>query len=220
MDGPCIRLYFRGLIYEIRTKSMRWSMFTMKPLAIQRLNLGTFVTKIPTTMVCLTGKTRWKSEREPFRNWIGGFNMDLTYKNFDLTAFFQGAWGFNQRVALKWGVNFSELMYNERWTPENNHSDGLIPRLGGAGSNEWGSDFYYKKSDYLRLKTMSLGYNLPRSILQKVNIQNLRLYFAGTNVFTLSGMNKYSIDPEAPNGQGGYYYPQMRTFSFGINLTL
>ncbi len=170
------------------------------------------------------GLLNWKDQVEIGKgtvpNWIGGFNMDLTYKNFDLTAFFQGAWGFNQRVALKWGVNFSELMYNERWTPENNHSDGLIPRLGGAGSNEWGSDFYYKKSDYLRLKTMSLGYNLPRSILQKVNIQNLRLYFAGTNVFTLSGMNKYSIDPEAPNGQGGYYYPQMRTFSFGINLTL
>ncbi|MDP2335803.1 MAG: TonB-dependent receptor [Bacteroidota bacterium] len=153
-------------------------------------------------------------------HWIGGFNLDLAYKNFDITAFFQGAIGFYQRAVLGWGGNYSELMYNERWTPDNNHADGLIPRLGGSGTNNWNSDFYNKKADYLRLKTMSLGYNLPKSILQKVNIQNLRLYVAATNLFTISEMERYSIDPEAPNGLGGFYYPQMRTVSFGLNLSL
>ncbi len=170
------------------------------------------------------GLLNWKDAVEigqgTFPHWIGGLNMDVSYKNFDITAFFQGAWGFNQAILLKRGNNYSELMYNERWTPENNSKDGLIPRLGGAGSNNAASDFYYKKADYVRLKTMSLGYNLPQSILQKVNIQNLRLYVAGTNLFTISGLNQYSIDPEAPSGGGGYYYPQMRTFSFGLNLTL
>ena len=170
------------------------------------------------------GLLNWKDQVEigqgNFPHWIGGLNMDVRYKNFDLTAFFQGAWGFNNSIVLKRGMNYSELMYNERWTPDNNNKDGLIPRLGGSGTNNWGSDFYYKKSDYVRLKTASIGYNLPQSILQKVNIQNLRLYVAGTNLFTISGLNQYSIDPEAPSGGSGYYYPQMRTFSFGLNLTL
>ena len=170
------------------------------------------------------GLLNWKDEVEigqgTFPHWIGGLNMDVRYKNFDLTAFFQGAWGFNNSIVLKRGLNYSELMYNERWTPDNNSKDGLIPRLGGSNTNNWGSDFYYKKADYVRLKTASIGYNLPQSILQKVNIQNLRLYVAGTNLFTISGLNQYSIDPEAPSGGSGYYYPQMRTFSFGLNLTL
>jgi hypothetical protein len=146
--------------------------------------------------------------------------MDLAYKNFDLTAFFQGAFGFNQTVNLRWGTNYSELMYNERWTPDNNNANGIIPRLSGSNTNTYTSDFYTKKADYLRLKTLSVGYNLPKSILQKVNIQNLRLYLAANNIFTISELTRYSVDPEAPNGYGGYYYPQMRTVSFGLNLSL
>ena len=170
------------------------------------------------------GLLNWRDQVEigkgTLPHWIGGFNIDLAYKNFDLSAFFQGAFGFYQNVALKWGTNYSELMYNERWTPDNNKNNGLIPRLGGANSNSWVSDFYYKKADYIRLKTMSVGYNLPKTLLTKLNFSSLRLYVAGTNLFTISGMNKYLIDPEAPSGLGGYYYPQMRTFSFGLNLTL
>jgi len=92
--------------------------------------------------------------------------------------------------------------------------------LAGSNSNTYPSDFYTKKADYLRLKTLSVGYNLPKSTLQKVNIQNLRLYIAANNIFTISELTRYSVDPEAPNGYGGYYYPQMRTISFGLNLSL
>ena len=94
----------------------------------------------------LDGLLNWKDQVEigqgSFPHWIGGFNMDLAYKNFDLTAFFQGAFGFNQTVRLRWGTNYSELMYNERWTPDNNNADGLIPRLSGSNTNTYTSDFY------------------------------------------------------------------------------
>jgi hypothetical protein len=179
------------------------------------------------------GLLDWKDKVEIGKgntpHWIGGLNMDISYKNFDLSAFFQGAWGFTQKIRFLHSGNYSELVYNERWTPENNSKDGLMPRLGGAGTNNANSDFYNKKSDYVRLKTASIGYNLPKSILQKVNIQNLRLYVAAVNLFTISGLEKYSIDAEAPgigsgpswsNRAGGYFYPQMRTISFGLNLTL
>src|SRR3546814_5802966 len=87
-------------------------------------------------------------------------------------------------------------------------------------SSDLNSDFYQKKSDYMRLKSMTLGYSLPKSLLKKVNIQNLRIYFSGTNLLVISGLNKYEIDPEAPNGESGHYYPQMQTFSLGLNLGL
>lgn len=152
-------------------------------------------------------------------NWMAGLNLNLKYKDFDLSALFQGAFGFYNKIKLRWGNNYSELTFNERWTPENNKSDVLIERLGGAASNGLESDFYYKRADYLRLKVLSLGYSLPSSLLSKVHIKGLRVYGAATNLFTLSGLMKYDIDPEAPNGYGGAYYPQMRTFTFGLNLT-
>ncbi|MFY0626834.1 MAG: TonB-dependent receptor [Reichenbachiella sp.] len=171
------------------------------------------------------GLLDWKDQVEIGKgntpNWMGGLNFDLGYKNFSLTAFFQGGFGFTQQLVLKPGANYSELNYNERWTPEtNNDANALFPRTGGASSNNWNSDFYQRNSDYVRLKNLSFAYNIPSSILDKANIQSLRLYVAGTNLFTISEITKYDVDPEAPSGLGGFYYPQMRTISFGINLTL
>ncbi len=152
--------------------------------------------------------------------WIGGLNIGLKYKNFDMLGLLQGAWGYYSQIKLRWGNNFSELMYNERWTPENNKRDVLIERLGGPASNGLTSDFYYRKGDYVRLKILSLGYNIPVSVLRKINIRGIRVYAAATNLFTVSELMKYDIDPEAPSGYGGSYYPQMKTVSFGLNLTL
>lgn len=153
-------------------------------------------------------------------HWIGGLNFDLAYKGFDMSAFFQGGFGFTQRLVLSYGTGFSELQYNERWTPENNNANGLMPRLGGADTNGAASDFYNKKSDYVRLKSLSIGYSLPQSILDKIQVQKLRFYFAGTNLLTFSDFGDYNVDPESPNGLGGYYYPLMQTVSFGLNLSL
>lgn len=153
-------------------------------------------------------------------HWMGGANFSLRYKNFDLSALFQGAFGFYNNIKLRWGSNFTTLIYNERWTPDNNRSNVLIARLGGANSNSYYSDFNYKKADYLRLKTMSIGYNLPKSLLKNLKIESLRISATGTNIFTFSELIKYDIDPEAPNGYSGYYYPQMQTISFGLSLTI
>ena len=153
-------------------------------------------------------------------HWIGGLNFDLDYKGFDMSALFQGGFGFTQELVLSRGNNFSELQYINRWTPANNNANGLVPRLGGSSTNNAPSDFYYKNSDYVRLKTLSIGYSLPQSILEKIQVQNLRFYFAGTNLLTFSAFGDYQVDPESPSGLGGYYYPVMQTASFGLNLTL
>jgi TonB-linked SusC/RagA family outer membrane protein len=169
------------------------------------------------------GLLNWRDQVEigkgTMPHWMGGLNLNLNYKNFDLQTLFQGAFGFTQKIVLIPGAVYSELVYNERWTPENNDRGGLVPRLGGANTNNYNSDFNFKKSDYIRLKSLSFGYNLPQSFIQKGGIENLRLYVAGTNVFTISDLNKYDIDPEGQSGYSGKYYPQMRTISFGLNLS-
>ena len=169
------------------------------------------------------GLLNWKDQVEigkgTMPHWMGGLNVKLNYKGFDLTALLQGAVGFNQTLALFPGSVYSQLVYDNRWTPTNNNRNGLIPRLGGAATNSWASDFWNKNSNYIRLKTFSVGYSLPSSIIKKVNMQNLRLYVAGTNLFTISGLNKYDADPEGMSGWTAYYYPQMRTFTFGLNVS-
>jgi hypothetical protein len=70
----------------------------------------------------------------------------------------------------------------------------------------------------LRLKNSALGYTFPKKWVEKAGIEKLRLYISGANLFTLSTLNKYNIDPELPDGSADRYYPQQRTISFGLNL--
>lgn len=152
-------------------------------------------------------------------DWIGGLDMDFQYKGFDLSVFFQGGFGFTQRMVLRHGTNFSELNYSERWTEENNNSNALFPRLGGAPSNNWVSDFYFRPADYIRLRVLQIGYSFPSSLLSKAKVDGFRIFASGTNLFTLSETTKYDVDPETRSGQGGNWYPQQQTFTFGANLS-
>lgn len=145
-------------------------------------------------------------------HWMYGFNINLAYKGFDLSALFQGAFGYNQFVQSD---NYSTTLYKNRWTEDN--PDAEFARLGGAESNKWFSDFYSKRAGYLRLKTASVGYNLPAKILHKIRLSAVRIYFSGTNLFTINRLAKYGIDPEAANV--GSYYPQQRTLSVGLNVS-
>ena len=153
-------------------------------------------------------------------NWTGGINFDLHYKGFDFSMLWQGAFGFSHRVVLRRGLAFPEVMYKERWTYENNNPNAIVPRLGGSSTNDWASDYSMIDGDYLRLKTLSLGYTLPGKWLQWAKFGSVRVYVAGTNLVTFSKLMKYKIDPEANSGTGGYYYPQMRTVTFGLNISL
>ena len=169
------------------------------------------------------GKIDWKDQivigKGTTPHWIVGFNVNLKYKNFDFSALFQGAFGYNTIVNLNpySQPQYSTLMYQERWTSKNNNPNALFPRLGGASTNGYFSDFYYKKAGYLRLKTASLGYNLPKRWLDKISLNEVRFFTAATNLLTFNSLAKFGLDPEAPNV--GAYYPQQRTISFGINVS-
>lgn len=160
----------------------------------------------------------WKDQVEigkgAIPNWMFGANFNLKYKGFDLSLLFQGAFGFYKNLT----IGSTRDTFDDRWTEANNEAYALIPRVGSISpTTKYFSDYYYKKASYLRLKIASFGYNLPKQILSVVGIEGVRIYLSGTNLFTLSGMNKYGVDPEAPNM--GNYYPQQRTISLGLNVT-
>lgn len=154
-------------------------------------------------------------------HWMAGLNAALKYRDFDLSALFQGAFGYHNYIAFSQGKVYPEFLYEERWTPENNRSDALIPRLGGSGGgyNLAATDLRYKNAGYLRLKTLTIGYNFPKPWLSQLHIEQIRLYAAGTNLLTLDKLKKYNTDPEAPSSNTGRYYPQQRTLSLGLNLS-
>lgn len=149
-------------------------------------------------------------------HWMFGSYMSMKYKNVDLALQFTGAWGYHTWIKLH---PYTVNAYDNRWTEENNNPNALVPRYGGASTNDFTSDFYYKPVSYVRLKTINLGYNLPSDLLEKINFRNVRVYVSGTNLLTFSSLDKYSTDPEAPSGASGSYYPQQRTVSVGLNIS-
>jgi len=165
------------------------------------------------------GVLNWRDQQEIGKgntpHWFYGLSSIFTYKQFDLTAMFQGAAGYSTSV----GGYTTETTYNLRWTEENNNANALVPRLGGSSSNGWASDYRLRSTFYLRLKNTALGYTIPSELLEKVGIEKLRVYASATNLLTLNSLEKYHIDPEAPSGSATMYYPQQRTISFGVNLS-
>lgn len=170
------------------------------------------------------GKVDWRDQvvigKGTVPHWMVGVNLNLKYKNFDFSALFQGAMGYYTYILYQHGTKlYPEIMYELRWTPEHNDPHTLVPRLGGASTNLTGSDYYYKKAGYLRLKAAALGYNLPERWLHAVKVSHARIYVAGTNLLTFDKLKVYDLDPEAPSANGGFYYPQQRTISFGVNIS-
>lgn len=163
----------------------------------------------------------WKDQKEigkgTLPTWTYGFNMNFKYHGFDLSALFQGAFGYTTYIDLIKAA--STLKYDNRWTEKENNPNSLVARPGGASTNKYYSDFNNHNTAYLRLKNLSIGYELPKGLVSKAGIQQLRIYIAGTNLFTLSSLHKYGVDPEVPEGSPAYYYPQQRTLSVGLNLS-
>lgn len=152
-------------------------------------------------------------------NWMAGATINLKYKNFDLQSLVQGAFNYYSTTYLyNGGLNYSTAFYDNMWTEQNNSAD-ASPRISGASTNSLFNNLYFRKASYLRLKTLALGYNLPKTFVSKASLRNVRIYVAGTNLLTINPLKKYGVDPEAPSGAAGYYYPQQRTISAGVNVT-
>ena len=102
------------------------------------------------------------------------------------------------------------------WRPD--HTDAKYPRLGIESRSNGGkfSSWWVEDGSYVRLKSIQLGYTIPKKWSKKAGFERIRAYVAGGNLFTLSHLEH--MDPEMPSVNQGYY-PQQRTYEFGLNVT-
>ena len=157
----------------------------------------------------------------------GGFQSDLTWRALSLSMAFAYSIGnkiYNRDKASLMGVSgangstMSKDLLN-RWTPENTQTD--VPRLEydqtsyfTSASTRWLVD-----GSYLRLKTVTLNYNLPKKWIQPAMLKDVSIYVQGENLLTFS--KQQGLDPEQALGGVTYWrYPAMKTLSFGINVKL
>jgi hypothetical protein len=160
-----------------------------------------------------------------------GLLLGADWNGFDLNAFFQGvgkrdyAPGPNDLYffgvySQPW-TNITYGNYHDRWTPET--PNGYFPRFKSyVADDAWrelgtAQTRYLQNAAYVRFKNLTVGYSLPDNITQRINVERVRFFFSGDNLFELSGLYKhFKVDPEGLSGQ---MYPFQRYYSFGMNLT-
>lgn len=178
----------------------------------------------------------------PWPKMTLGFTVNLEYKNFDLSAVFQGAFGFDIMNLVK---PYTQTFSSDNTTRDifNTSNFGVgnttvtdLPRVGyidangsfiadGAANMNYStvSSYMVEKGDYLKMKNLSIGYSLPKNLARRASLANARMYVSMQNVFTIT---KYTgIDPEIGGGvlmrnvdNQNRYLPS-RLISFGMDLT-
>ena len=160
---------------------------------------------------------------DPTPNVTYGFNFSASYKSFDLIVFGQGVAG-NQifRATRRFDLQMANMTSDAlgRWTGEG--TSNTYPRLSFNDPNQnfsRSSDFYVEDGDFFRIKTLQLGFSVPKNIAKKVGLTKCRVYFSGNNLLTFT---KYSgFDPEIGGGSFGIdrgIYPQPRFYLAGLQV--
>ncbi|QEC53791.1 TonB-linked SusC/RagA family outer membrane protein [Anseongella ginsenosidimutans] len=155
---------------------------------------------------------------------IYGFGFSTGFKRFDLSCFFQGSarssfWidaeatsPFNNETQLL------KAYADSYWSEENRNSYALWPRLSPTvnENNVQRSNWFMRDGDFLRLKSVELGYTLPERAMERIGISNARFYLNGTNLFVISKFKLWDVE------MGGYGlgYPVQRVLNLGVHVTL
>ncbi|WP_288207829.1 TonB-dependent receptor [uncultured Parabacteroides sp.] len=156
-----------------------------------------------------------------FPSWTAGLGANLYYKDFDLSFFFQGAFDVDAYVngeAAYAFFNGGKVLerHLDRWTPTNHNAS--YPRITISDQiNYQFSSYWLEDASYVRLKNLTIGYNIPKTLLSKVNLSRVKVFITGENLFTITGMD--SLDPEsAPKSSRGGLYSNVRKISLGLKV--
>ncbi|WP_129718160.1 TonB-dependent receptor [Pedobacter sp. SYP-B3415] len=154
-----------------------------------------------------------------------GLNTNFTYKNFDLTVDLQGVAGvelFNANLGNRFGnENYTKEFFDNRWTGGGSSNTYPSTSLAGGQNNQTNS-FYVESGDYLRVRNLQLGYNLPSALVTKWKMQRLRVFANAQNAFNFFSYRGFT--PEvggAPTSTGVDFrvYPLYATYNIGLNVT-
>jgi TonB-linked SusC/RagA family outer membrane protein len=164
----------------------------------------------------------------PFPKFTYGLNFSAQYRHFDFTIFVQGTEGNKMFDTNSWITNRGTLDYNfstdllDAWTPD--HTNTKVPELSfnDPNHNSDPSDRFLYDASYLRVKTLQLGYTLPKGTLDRLGISDLRIYVSANNMWTIThypGYDpSYSGDGLMNRGLDQGLYPVAKTVSGGISL--
>lgn len=163
----------------------------------------------------------------PFPKWIANFSNTFKYKNFDLNVNIQGEFGAstynNAGQYMSANGDFFDNQTVDQLNSWKNPGDITdIPEARLFGGNGTGhSTRYLEKSDFVRLKYLTLGYTLPKSKVKKLKLEGIRIYLSGMNLLTWTNYSGYdpetTVDSERP-GEVFYTAPAARIYSIGINV--
>ena len=161
----------------------------------------------------------------PIPDFLYGFNFEISYKNVVLNTDFQGQTG-NEIYNLKETVrpdlyNFEQHIF-DHWTPGN--PGDTEPRASAGGYNFLPSSRFIQNGSFFRLRSLTIGYDFPSSLIEKIRMQSARFYLRGTNVFTITEFTGYSPEVASgsviDNGIDRSTYPVSTIYSVGLNITL
>ncbi|MEQ8550867.1 MAG: TonB-dependent receptor [Cyclobacteriaceae bacterium] len=159
---------------------------------------------------------------KPAHNY--SLNLNVDYKSFSLSVLLTGASGYDIYIdgeaqsPLRNGFNGYKYQL-DYWTPEN--TDAAYPRITNGGFNDNNykySDFWMRDGKHLRFKNITLAYTVPRSIRALSKFDEIRLFVTGYNLFVLKTYDE-DFDPQMQSGTG-WYYPQTKSITFGINISI
>ena len=161
-------------------------------------------------------------------HYVFGINLGGGWKNFDLSAFFQGQLKQNIMRNGYMAYPFSAIYTNQNpaflgqtWTESTPNAS--FPRLTvnptRAAWNYANNDFMLQNNRYVRLKSLIVGYTIPQKLSSKANLSRVRVYFSGNDLWETSTI-KDGFDPEMGEGSINSGYPFARTWSFGLNVGL
>ena len=151
---------------------------------------------------------------------IYGLNLGGSWKGLSVDMMFSGQLGVDKWATdLAGGVEWNRMWkkwYNDSWTPENQNAT-LPKRISSnnAKTYETASSYWLKDASFMRLKYLTVSYNLPKNQFYNKLFDNVRFFVTGTNLFVLSSFNKNYYDPEIGNGNA---FPILRSVNLGVDV--
>lgn len=183
----------------------------------------------------IDGKDR-KHIGSPIPKVTAGLNISLGYKNWDMSLFFQGAYGQKVFSVINRDLegfyrpfNVTERYFENHWTGPGTSNEFPRASWDASSNNNLFSSRFLEDASYTRLKNVQLGYRIPSETLKKYGFTNVRIYFSGTNLLTFTKFQ--GLDPEmtvSDNAKGTGdlasgidwgTYPAARSYNLGVNIT-
>ena len=157
-----------------------------------------------------------------FPTWTGGLNVAVYYKDFDFSMLWQGAFDvdayYTGEAAYAFFNSGKVLTKHMDRFHEVNNPNGNFPRLSLSDqTNYQTSSYWLEDASYVRLKNISLGYNLPKSLLTKFGVEKAKVFVSGENLLTFSGLD--GLDAESPSDTRGAFYSNVKKVSLGLKVS-